>query len=127
MKNINNNNDINSKINDIIDLYNNINDDTKLEKEISKKEINNNQEIKIIYNNHDKIQIFGDKFVSNNKDKVKILINDKKYDVSKYITLNPKQKQKKLFKLKLLGMKNVTNMSYMFYDCTSLNNIQALF
>ena len=51
-----NNKDIKSKINNIIELYNNINDNSKLKKEISNK----NNEINIIYN-------------TNNQDKIKIL------------------------------------------------------
>ena len=142
LKNINNNKDINTKISNIIELYNNINDNTKIKQEISNKNnnqqeiFNNNQpineqinddEINIIYNtnNQDKIKIFGQTFVSNNKNKVKILINEKKYDISEYITLNSEQKRNKLFKIKLLGIKNVTSMGYMFNGCSSLNNFHA--
>ena len=128
LKNINNNSDINNKITDIMDLYKNINDTNKLKKDISKKIINeqiNNDEITIIYNtnNQDEIQIFGKDFVSINEGKIKILIDGKIENTRKFITLNSEQKKQKLFELKLLGIKNVTNMGGMFSGCSSLKSL----
>jgi len=49
----------------------------------------NNSEIDIIYkksgNNEDKLKIFGEEFVKNNKDKCKIIYNNKEYELKEYL------------------------------------------
>ena len=108
IKNININNN-----NDIIDIYN----------KIYNKIYNNNDDNIIIYKideNKDKIKIFGSDFVKNNKNIIKLEIEGKEYELIDYYKINNKNKY---LKIKIKGIENVTNMSYMFYECSSLSNL----
>ena len=77
-------------------------------------------EISIIYNakKHDErddknITIFGSKFVRNNKNICKMIIDDKEYEIKeKYNIENYNNNE---LKIKLKGIDNITNMSCMFY------------
>jgi len=78
--------------------------------------------INIIYNinikNKGSINIFGEKFVKNNRNICKMIIDNKEYEISeKY---NIKNYKKNKLEIKLKGINNVTNMSYLFYECSSL-------
>ena len=77
----------------------------------------------IIYNidkNNPKINIFGEDFVKNNKDKCKMIIEgheseiDITLDTSKYI------KDKDILSIKLIEYKTIHNMESLFANCTSL-------
>ena len=89
-------------------------------------EINSNEnkditEINIIYNiqNKEYINIFGSKFVKNNKKNCKMIIDNKEYKIKeKY---NIKNYHNNILKIKLKGINNITNMSYMFYRCSTLS------
>ena len=102
---------------------------------------NQNDEITLIYriakDSDTKINLFGKTFVDNNKDKCKILISDKEQELVECIdNLNNNE----LF-IKLRGIKNITDFSYMFKDCgglialpdfgkwdvTNINNMEGLF
>ena len=61
----------------------------------------------------DKIKIFGEKFIQNNKDKCKIIYNDKKYELNDHFTLIEINNNQTL-EIKLKGIKNITNISGMF-------------
>ena len=83
----------------------------------------------IIYNinkNEDEIKLFGDKFVGNNKDNCFLLIEGKKENLRSYWCLNKNQKEKSFFEVKLIEIRTITNMSYMFSWCNSLNNLLDL-
>ena len=90
----------------------------------SNKENNINNEINIIYNvskTDDKIKIFGKEFVKNNKNKCKIIFENKEYDLQEEFKLKNYEKEKIEIKLKIF--KNVNNISYMFYECSSLSSL----
>ena len=118
LKNINNDKDINSKFQKIIELY---------DKMIYMNEINityclNEENIK-----NKKVKIFGKIFVENNKDKCKILYKDKIHDLTEYIeiindnnNLNQNQNENKIISIKLIDINKITNLSNMFNDCTQL-------
>ena len=76
---------------------------------------NPKNEMIIIYKieNKSRIKIFGNKFIKNNKNNCKIIIENKEQDISEY--LNVKQNLKYL-KIKLKEIKIITNMSYIFYN-----------
>ena len=81
-------------------------------------------EINIIYNierNQDEIKIFGNEFVKNNKKICKMIIDNKEYEITEYY--NVKNINNNILKIKLKGIDNVTNMSYMFDGCKSLTNL----
>ena len=124
LKNINNNKDIKGKINDIIDLYRNINiiHEKKEIQKINEIKIDNDcDEITIIYNRYSNvIKLFDSTFVNNNKSKCYITIDGEKKELCSILKLNENQKQRKTIEIKLHGIKNISNMSYMFYHCSSL-------
>jgi len=66
-----------------------------------------------------KIRIFGDKFVENNKNKCKMIINDNEYELNTHINEDIINR-KKSFEIKLKEIETITDMSYMFYECTDL-------
>jgi len=106
LENIINLNSVKTKFNDIFDIYCNMN-------------IN---EIKIIYkiNDNGKIQLFGEKFVERNKNNCKIIINGKEEELKKYKLFPLFNKKIDNLEIKLKGIMNITNMSDMFYECSSL-------
>ena len=75
-------------------------------------------EIIIIYkvNNNQEIRIFWENFVKNNKNNCKIIYNNKEFELTQYF-----QYDKEDLIIKLIGIQNITNMSYMFSYCSSLN------
>ena len=67
------------------------------------------------------LQVFGNRFVENNKDKCKIIINNKKYRLTNCLELNTdKIDNNQEIMIKLTGINNITNASNMFYGCSSL-------
>ena len=79
--------------------------------------INNKNEMIIIYKiKQDKyeIKLFGKKFIENNKNNCKIIIDNKDQDLIEYLKIN---KNERILKIKLKEIKAITNMSYMFYEC----------
>ena len=82
----------------------------------------NIKEISIIYNidKEDEeyedgkyINIFGIGFVENNKDKCKMIIDNKEYEITDRYNIENYNNNE--LKIKLKGNNNVTDMSYMFY------------
>ena len=67
--------------------------------------------------------IFGTKFVENNRDNCKIIFNKKEIDLMEGLTL---QTNAKTLEIRLKGLSNVTNMSYMFNNCPQLVSIYNL-
>ena len=84
---------------------------------MSEKDIS---EINIIYdiNGKNKIKIFGFIFVKINKNICKMIIDNKEFEIIE--EYNVKNNNNKELKIKLKGIDNVINMSYMFYGCSSL-------
>ena len=82
----------------------------------------NISEINIIYDikRKNNIKIFGSKFVKNNKNICKMIIDNKEYELAEKYKV--KGYNKKL-KIKLKGINHITNMSDMFSDCSSLSSL----
>ena len=84
-------------------------------------------EINIIYDIEEcnkkkgKIKIFGKYFVNNNKNKCKIIINDKENELIEEYKIKDNNKNK--LEIKLISIDNVTDMSCMFKKCSSLSNL----
>ena len=70
---------------------------------------------------NDSIRIFGDKFVKNNKKLCKIIINGKEFDIT--TNINKNQLNNGILEIKLKGIKNIKNMSYMFHRCDKLKSL----
>ena len=79
-----------------------------------------------IYYKIKKIQIFGTKFVENNKNICKIIYKNKKYELQSFFDVQKFNIKNNILKIKLIGVSKITNMSYMFYNCYSLINISDL-
>jgi len=82
-----------------------------------------NNEINIIYKIEDdkKVKIFGAEFVKNNKNICKIIYEDKEYELDEYFNIPNNIKDE--LKIKLSGINEITNMSFIFYECSSLLSI----
>ena len=75
--------------------------------------------IKYIIGKKDKIRIFGDTFVKNNKSNFQMIINDKNYELdSFYIIKNVKENE--ILQIKLKQIRKITNLSGMFEGCFDL-------
>ena len=70
-----------------------------------------------------KIKIFGFEFVEKNKNKCKIIYNNITKEITEYININENDIKKQNIEIKLIDIQNVTNMSYMFYDCYALTSL----
>ena len=83
----------------------------------------NIDEIKIKYKvNEKEIKLFGKDFVKNNKNNCKIEIEGKEYELKEKISSSIISKKIDIL-IKLKGILNITNMSYMFYGCSSLSSL----
>ena len=69
------------------------------------------------------IKLFGKKFIENNKNNCKIIIDNKEQDLIEYLKIN---KNEKILKIKLKEIKTITDMSYMFYGCNSLISLSDI-
>ena len=101
-----NENKIENKIKNIFNIYN---------------KMTTTKEIKIIYKigEEDKIRIFGDEFVKNNKDNFQMIINDNNYELNSFYNIK-NEKENEILVVKLKQIKDVTNISSMFCGCSSL-------
>jgi len=71
-----------------------------------------------IKKNEEKIKIFGNIFVKNNKDKCKIIYEKKEYDLTEYFYISNYNENILEIELKINSI--LVDMSYMFDNCTSL-------
>ena len=66
-------------------------------------------------------KLFGERFVKNNKNKCKMIINGKKEDICSYLSNYHEYLNKGKLEIKLiLDIKNIYDISYMFSGCLSL-------
>ena len=113
------------------------------ENNINVKEINNKNDFSLIQDNplEDKlnqmtityeiqydnsinsIRLFGEDFVKNNINNCYLLIYGKENKLCEKLILNQEQKNKDILEIKLIETNKITNMSYMFSECNSLNSL----
>jgi hypothetical protein len=65
-----------------------------------------------------KIKIFGYDFVENNKENCYILYKNENYNLCEYLT--GKINLNDTLKIKLVGINNIKNISFMLHKCSSL-------
>ena len=65
-------------------------------------------------------KLFGERFVNNNKNKCKMIINGKKEEICSYLSNYHEYLNKGKLEIKLIDIKNITDISYMFSGCLSL-------
>jgi len=93
-----NENNINDKINNILDIY----------KKMTSK--GDSDQIRIVHKNNkneEKIRIFGDIFVKENKDKCSFMFKGKEYNLQEYLDIKNYNQDK--IEIILKGIKNITN------------------
>ena len=72
----------------------------------------------------DILRLFGKKFVKKNKNKCKIIYENKKYRLKEYLEeIDKNYKNKNIIKIKLYEINNVSDMGYMFYGCYHLFSV----
>ena len=76
--------------------------------------------IEYIIKKKNRIKLFGELFIKNNKNNCKIIIENKEQEIVEYLNVNENDK---ILKIKLKEIKIITNMSYMFSDCESLKSL----
>ena len=69
----------------------------------------------------DEINIFGSEFVENNKNKCKMIIDNKEYEITEEFNIENYNNNK--LNIKLKGINNITNMSFMFWECNLLSSL----
>ena len=65
-------------------------------------------------------KLFGERFVKNNKNKLKMIINGKKEEICSYITNFHEYLNKGKLEIKLNNINEISDISYMFSGCLSL-------
>ena len=93
--------------------------------------LNNNQdyvtfELEYKATNQSQIKILGYDFVKRNKDKCKIIYNEKECDLIQYFKFDNNYNHKDSIKIQLRINNNITDISYMFYLCRELLSISYL-
>ena len=68
------------------------------------------------------IRLLGKEFIKNNRNKVKLIINNKKYKINNYISSDDIEKNK----IKIILNKNICNISCMFKNCKLLDTVSQL-
>ena len=80
-----------------------------------------------IDNNEAKVRILGKKFTINNRDKCYIIYNNKKYELKEYFEdIENNYNHKDLFKLKLIFIHKIIDMSNLFNGCDSLISLSEI-
>ena len=110
IKEIINDDNINNKFKKIIEIYNKM---EYIDEIIIRYKINKNE---------NEIKIFGSDFIKNNKDKCKIIYEEKEYEIKEKFNIDDKIKNE-ILEIKLKGINNITDMSYMFFGCSNLSNL----
>ena len=128
--NTNNINDFNLNI---IKDINRIVNENKIESkvkyidEIYNKSLPSNEIIaKYRVGNEPTIRILGDNFLKNNKDNYEMIINGKKSELKTFFNINDMKIRKNILEVKLREIKPVTDLSYMFCNCTSLLSLSDI-
>ena len=91
-------------------------------------EINEYQLEYKINKNERKIRILGGDFVYKNRNKCKIVINNKRLDLLEFLEVDNISKliKENKFKIRLLIIKEINDLSKMFYDCKLLSKIEIV-
>ena len=73
------------------------------------RKLNKLNELTIVYNikNKKRINLFGNKFIQNNKENCKIIIDNKEQDIMEYLNINENIKKKEELQVKLKEIKQL--------------------
>ena len=78
------------------------------------------------YETISKKKLFGERFVKNNKNICTIIINGKEEELRSYIPNYKNYLKKGKLEIKLRGIENIKDSSYMFAGCLSLSSLQDI-
>ena len=70
--------------------------------------------------NKSKIKLFGKYFVEKNKDKCKIIYNEKEYEIAEYFEIDNNLNNDNIIKIQLKIDNNITDIANMFNGCKTL-------
>ena len=65
-------------------------------------------------------KLFGERFVKNNKNVCKMIINNKKEEICSYLPNYHEYLNKGILEIKLINIKMISDISFMFSGCLSL-------
>ena len=71
----------------------------------------------------EKIRIFGDEFVKNNIENLKIIYENEELELNAFFDLSNNKKKKNFLEIQLKIIKDITNLSYMFSGCKELLSV----
>ena len=66
-------------------------------------------------------------FLERNKNNLKLIINGKEHELKEKYSFGIFSSKKDILEIKLKGITNITNMSYMFYECNKSLKIPPRF
>ena len=75
----------------------------------------------------DILRIFGEYFIKHNKNKFKIIYENKKLELKDILDNDKILNREEPIKLKLIGIDNITNMSHMFNGCFHLSSFHIFY
>ena len=107
----------------ILKLYKDINDinHIKIKYKVEEEKDNRSSSVGINTIVYSQMKVFGNIFIENNKNKCKMIINNKESELMEECFLGSNDNE-----IILLNIKQITDMSYMFYNCTSLLEIYGI-
>ena len=114
IKKVINEDSISNKFIKLIEIYETINDFKKFSLKYKiKKDV-------------EKVKIFGEKFVANNKDNFKIIYQDKIFDLMENFDLKNKNNDDDTLDIYLKQINHTNNISFMFNKCSTLISLPEL-
>ena len=82
--------------------------------------------IKYKIDSQKRIKIFGNKFVKNNKKNCKIKVKKKEKEIIDYYEINLENEKNNELEIILIGINNISDLSYMFFGCSSLLSLSDI-
>ena len=124
-------------ITEYINKYNNRknqNSHLNIPKDLSKPAVlestmtNSLNEIKIKYkiNKSKEIRLFGDRFVENNKENCKIIIDNNEKEIFSWLDIDKNDINREFIEITLKRIKNITNISHIFNGCSTLDSLTGI-
>ena len=90
---------------------------------------NNFNEVSLKYKinkDDEKVKIFGENFVVNNKNNFKIIYQDNIFDLMEYFDLKNKNNDDDILEIYLKQINDINDISFMFHKCSSLISLPEL-
>ena len=104
-----------------------LNNKYKNEKNNEYNKVKETNEISIKYQigKEDKLRIFGDAFVKNNKGNFQMVINNINYELNSFYAIK-NEKENEILKIRLKQIKNTANLKALFSECFALTELHGI-